>query len=99
MSNAKRLQRSTGPPTGTKPFPRGRAPAPASDADKGVGVSNADIIIGEVTGTAVLILLGAGVCAAVTLKKSKAQNAGWLAIAFGWGFAVLTAAYLSAGVS
>ncbi|SDE13880.1 MIP/aquaporin family protein [Glycomyces harbinensis] len=62
-------------------------------------MSNADIIIGEVTGTAVLILLGAGVCAAVTLKKSKAQNAGWLAIAFGWGFAVLTAAYLSAGVS
>jgi glycerol uptake facilitator protein len=62
-------------------------------------VSNSDIIIGEVFGTAVLILLGAGVCAAVTLKKSKAQNAGWLAIAFGWGFAVLTAAYLSAGVS
>jgi glycerol uptake facilitator protein len=62
-------------------------------------VSNADIIIGEVVGTAVLILLGAGVCAAVTLKKSKAQNAGWLAIAFGWGFAVMTAAYLAAGVS
>ena len=62
-------------------------------------MSNADIITGEVIGTAVLILLGAGVCAAVTLKKSKAQNAGWLAIAFGWGFAVLTAAYLSAGVS
>jgi glycerol uptake facilitator protein len=62
-------------------------------------VSNSDIIIGENFGTAVLILLGAGVCAAVTLKKSKAQNAGWVAIAFGWGFAVLTAAYLSAGVS
>jgi glycerol uptake facilitator protein len=62
-------------------------------------VSNADIIIGEVVGTAVLILLGAGVCAAVTLKRSKAQNAGWLAIAFGWGFAVLTAAYIAAGVS
>jgi glycerol uptake facilitator protein len=62
-------------------------------------VSNTDIITGEVVGTAVLILLGAGVCAAVTLKRSKAQNAGWLAIAFGWGFAVLTAAYISAGVS
>jgi glycerol uptake facilitator protein len=62
-------------------------------------VSNSDIILGEVLGTAVLILLGAGVCAAVTLKKSKAQNAGWLAIAFGWGFAVLTAAYISAGIS
>ena len=62
-------------------------------------MSNADIIIGEVVGTAVLILLGAGVCAAVTLKQSKAQNAGWLAIAFGWGFAVLTGAYIAAGVS
>ncbi|MFG3341187.1 MIP/aquaporin family protein [Glycomyces sp. NPDC048151] len=62
-------------------------------------MSNSDIILGEVLGTAVLILLGAGVCAAVTLKKSKAQNAGWLAIAFGWGFAVLTAAYISAPIS
>ncbi|MDN3242429.1 MIP/aquaporin family protein [Glycomyces tritici] len=62
-------------------------------------MSNSDIILGEVLGTAVLILLGAGVCAAVTLKKSKSQNAGWLAIAFGWGFAVLTAAYISAGIS
>ncbi|MFC3492519.1 MIP/aquaporin family protein [Glycomyces rhizosphaerae] len=62
-------------------------------------MSTSDIILGEVVGTAMLILLGAGVCAAVTLKKSKAQNAGWLAIAFGWGFAVLTAAYISAGIS
>jgi glycerol uptake facilitator protein len=62
-------------------------------------VSNADIIIGEVVGTAMLILLGAGVVAAVTLKKSKAQGAGWLAITFGWGFAVLTGAYIAAGVS
>lgn len=62
-------------------------------------MSNSDIILGEVVGTAVLILLGAGVCAAVTLKKSKAQNAGWLSIAFGWGFAVLTAAYIAAPIS
>ncbi|MCC3765293.1 aquaporin family protein [Glycomyces sp. TRM65418] len=62
-------------------------------------MSNADIIIGEVVGTAMLILLGAGVVAAVTLKKSKAQGAGWLAITFGWGFAVLTGAYIAAGVS
>lgn len=62
-------------------------------------MSSTDIIIGEVVGTALLILLGGGVCAAVTLKKSKAQNAGWLAITFGWGFAVLTAAYVAAGVS
>ncbi|WP_329617228.1 aquaporin family protein [Streptomyces brevispora] len=62
-------------------------------------MSSSDIFIGETIGTAVLILLGAGVCAAVTLKHSKARNAGWLAITFGWGFAVLTGAYLAGGVS
>ncbi|MFF4245096.1 MIP/aquaporin family protein [Streptomyces sp. NPDC001822] len=62
-------------------------------------MSSSDIFIGETIGTAILILLGGGVCAAVTLKRSKAQNAGWLAITFGWGFAVLTGAYISAGVS
>jgi glycerol uptake facilitator protein len=62
-------------------------------------VSSSDIFIGETIGTALLILLGGGVCAAVTLKRSKARNAGWLAITFGWGFAVLTGAYVAGGVS
>ncbi|MEU3187768.1 MIP/aquaporin family protein [Streptomyces sp. NPDC006923] len=62
-------------------------------------MSNFDIFIGEFTGTALLILLGGGVVAGVVLKRSKAQNAGWLAISFGWGFAVMVGAYLSAGVS
>jgi glycerol uptake facilitator protein len=62
-------------------------------------VSSSDIFIGETIGTAILILLGGGVCAAVTLKASKARNAGWLAIAFGWGFAVMTAAYISGPLS
>ncbi|WP_324788755.1 MIP/aquaporin family protein [Streptomyces sp. H51] len=62
-------------------------------------MSSSDIFIGETIGTAVLILLGGGVCAAVTLKASKARNAGWLAIALGWGFAVLTAVYTSAPLS
>ncbi|MCI3929538.1 MULTISPECIES: MIP/aquaporin family protein [unclassified Streptomyces] len=62
-------------------------------------MSSHDIFLGETIGTAVLILLGGGVCAAVTLKRSKAKDAGWLAITFGWGFAVLTAAYLAGGVS
>lgn len=62
-------------------------------------MSSSDIFIGETIGTAILILLGAGVCAAVTLKHSKAQNAGWVAISFGWGFAVLTGAYIAGGVS
>ncbi|AEW97517.1 MULTISPECIES: MIP/aquaporin family protein [Streptomycetaceae] len=62
-------------------------------------MSSGHIFIGELIGTAVLVLLGGGVCAAVTLKKSKAQNAGWLAITFGWGFAVLAGAYISNGYS
>jgi glycerol uptake facilitator protein len=62
-------------------------------------VSSDKIFIGETIGTAILILLGAGVCAAVTLKSSKARNAGWVAIAFGWGFAVLTGAYISGSLS
>ncbi|MBB4985529.1 MIP/aquaporin family protein [Streptomyces nymphaeiformis] len=60
---------------------------------------SSDIFLGETIGTAVLILLGGGVCAAVTLKNSKARNAGWLAIAFGWGFAVMTAVYMTASLS
>jgi Glycerol uptake facilitator and related permeases (Major Intrinsic Protein Family) len=47
-------------------------------------MSNGDIFVGELIGTAILILFGAGVCAAVTLNKSKAQGAGWVVIAFGW---------------
>ncbi|CAM5343232.1 MIP/aquaporin family protein [Streptomyces xanthochromogenes] len=62
-------------------------------------MSSHDIFIGETIGTAILILLGGGVCAAVTLKRSKARGAGWLAITFGWGFAVLTGAYISAPLS
>ncbi|MEV0601520.1 MIP/aquaporin family protein [Streptomyces sp. NPDC050315] len=59
-------------------------------------MSSSDIFISETIGTAVLILLGGGVCAAVTFKRSKAYEAGWVAIAFGWGFAVLTGAYIAA---
>ena len=44
---------------------------------------------GEFVGTAVLILLGDGVVANVLLKRSKAEGAGWLAIAAGWAFAVV----------
>ncbi|MBU7599857.1 aquaporin family protein [Streptomyces sp. XM4193] len=62
-------------------------------------MSNADILTGEVIGTAVLILLGGGVVAGVVLKRSKAFNAGWLAITFGWGIGVLTGAYISTTLS
>ncbi|MBB5935312.1 MIP/aquaporin family protein [Streptomyces zagrosensis] len=61
--------------------------------------SHGDIFVGEVIGTAILILFGAGVCAAVTLKRSKAMSAGWLAIAFGWGFGVMAGAYTAGPLS
>ena len=51
------------------------------------------IIGNEIVGTALLILLGDGVVAAVLLSKSKAQNSGWIVITFGWGMAVMVAVY------
>ena len=50
-------------------------------------------ILGELVGTLVLILLGNGVVAGVLLKKSKGENAGWLAITAGWAFAVFAGVF------
>jgi glycerol uptake facilitator protein len=47
----------------------------------------------EVIGTAILVLLGNGVVAGVLLNLSKAQNAGWIVITFGWGIGVAAGAY------
>jgi glycerol uptake facilitator protein len=47
----------------------------------------------ETIGTAILILLGDGVVAATLLARSKAEGAGWIVIAFGWGMAVAMAVY------
>ncbi|HTZ32663.1 MAG TPA: MIP/aquaporin family protein [Methylomirabilota bacterium] len=44
---------------------------------------------GEFMGTLVLILLGDGVVAGVLLKKSKAENSGWMVITAGWALAVM----------
>lgn len=43
---------------------------------------------GEFLGTTVFILLGEGTNAGVLLRKSKGENAGWLAITTGWALAV-----------
>ena len=53
----------------------------------------------ELLGTLVLVLLGDGVCAAVTLNKSKAQGAGWVVITLGWGFAVMLGVLVAGPVS
>lgn len=46
----------------------------------------------EFLGTALLLLLGNGVCALNTLRTSGGRNTGWLLIAFGWGMAVFVGA-------
>ncbi len=51
------------------------------------------IFTGELIGTAILILLGDGVVAAVLLNRSKAQNGGWIVITFGWGLGVAIAVF------
>jgi glycerol uptake facilitator protein len=45
--------------------------------------------LGEFLGTLMLVLLGNGVNAGVTLRKSFAADAGWMVIAAGWALAVL----------
>ncbi len=50
-------------------------------------------IFGEFMGTAVLILLGNGVVANVLLRKSKAEDAGWMVVATGWALAVMTGVF------
>lgn len=55
--------------------------------------------IGEVIGTMILIIFGGGVVAGVVLKKSKAENSGWIVITMGWGFAVAFGVYAVGSIS
>jgi len=58
-----------------------------------------NIFIAELIGTMVLVLLGDGVVANVTLAKSKGHGSGWIVIAAGWGFAVAMAVYVAGWAS
>ncbi|MBQ6286151.1 MAG: aquaporin family protein [Bacteroidales bacterium] len=49
----------------------------------------------EFLGTLVLILMGDGVCANVSLEKSKAKGAGWVVVAIAWGLAVMMGVFIS----
>ena len=49
--------------------------------------------LGELIGTMILIVFGGGVVGGVVLKKSKAENSGWIVITMGWGLAVAMAVY------
>jgi glycerol uptake facilitator protein len=56
-------------------------------------------ILFEFIGTAFLILLGEGVCANVSLKKTLGNRSGWIVVTFGWGFAVFVGAFIAAPYS
>ena len=55
--------------------------------------------LGEIVGTATLIVLGDGVVAGVLLNKSKAQNSGWIVITWAWGMAVFIGIIVSVAVN
>jgi glycerol uptake facilitator protein len=52
---------------------------------------------GEFIGTMVLVLLGNGVCAGVTLRKSYAANSGWIVVTTGWALAVMCGVLVAQG--
>ncbi|ALV22415.1 MAG: MIP/aquaporin family protein [Carnobacterium sp.] len=56
-------------------------------------------MLGEFIGTLVLVLMGDGVVAANSLRKSKSEGAGWVTIALGWGAAVTLGVYASSFLS
>jgi glycerol uptake facilitator protein len=55
--------------------------------------------LGELIGTALLILLGDGVVANVLLKGTKGNNAGWIVITLGWALAVFVGVVASSPLS
>ena len=57
------------------------------------------VFTAELVGTFLLILLGGGVCANVSLKKTGGYNSGWIVITAGWGLAVTIAVYAVVNVS
>lgn len=52
--------------------------------------------LGEFVGTAMLILLGCGVNANVSLKGTFANDSGWIVVAFGWAMAVFVGVFIAA---
>ncbi|MCL2784995.1 MAG: aquaporin family protein [Propionibacteriaceae bacterium] len=55
-----------------------------------LAISLGQLFLSEFMGTAMLLLLGAGVCMNASFNKSKGQGGGWLLINFGWGLAVFS---------
>ncbi|EOA06988.1 Glycerol uptake facilitator protein [Mycoplasma yeatsii 13926] len=61
-------------------------------------MTSQSVILTELFGTMLLIILGNGIVANVVLKGTKGQNAGWISITAGWGFAVFVAAMISSAL-
>lgn len=57
------------------------------------------IFIAELIGTMILIILGCGVVANVTLEKTGMKGAGSIQITFAWGFAVMVPAFIFGAAS
>lgn len=57
------------------------------------------VYIAEFVGTAILVMLGGGVVAGVSLARSKALRGGWIVVAFGWGMGVAMAVYVVGATS
>jgi glycerol uptake facilitator protein len=55
--------------------------------------------VAELTGTAILIILGDGVVANAILNKTKGNNGGLIAITFGWAIAVFVGVFISSASS
>jgi glycerol uptake facilitator protein len=55
--------------------------------------------LGELIGTALLIILGDGVVANVVLSKTKGNGGGWIVITFGWAMAVYTGVFVASPYS
>jgi glycerol uptake facilitator protein len=54
--------------------------------------------LGEFFGTLMLVLLGNGAVANILLTQSKANGGGWIVIATGWAFAVLSGVLVAVGI-
>jgi glycerol uptake facilitator protein len=55
--------------------------------------------VGELIGTMILIVFGAGIGAGSSLKNSYSNNAGWIVITIAWGLAVTMAVFAVGPVS
>jgi len=55
--------------------------------------------LGELIGTFILMILGNGINANVSLKDTYGNSSGWVVISLGWGLAVFTAVFIAGSSS